>query len=687
MTTRLHILLMTAGAVSALWADAVELSPSARAILHQSQCLSRTQDPPPYQPMMLQVADEATVDSLKAKDVIIFNRRSDLLLSSIPREKVEEVLALPGVVNADVSGDMSTLMDKARPMGRVDAAQQGAPPLTQAYDGTGVIVGFSDTGFDSRHIAFKDKVGAIYDYNAAEGLRLTAESPEEIAEWTTDNSDEFHATHVANILGGHYMGCGYYGVATGSEMVAATSRLTDVGILAGVEDIIAYANKKGMPAVVNLSLGNFLGAHDGSSLFCQYLSRCADDAVICLSAGNTGGVSGYASCTLDTDTDIRRVTVNSKLTWDGFDVYGQTEIWGDDATPFRFRFEVYDMDTREIVYASPWTSGTQADQLSVSSDTDPEWANYFNGELYAACGISPLNGRRCVSAIYDTHTLPPASNSSGRWSRYYTSLAVWSDKGADVQFFADATYSYIGPASRDTSPTFSHDGSISDMCTAEGVIAVGACNSRNKAPLLDGTMQEWDFSTNTAGDFSSYSTAPRIPRLPHFAAPGRQVVSAMSTPYLETHEDMWPFLAAYSKVDANDYYWIAQAGTSMASPFSAGVIALWLQADPTLTAKEIIDIAQKTARTDFSDIEDPRWGAGCIDAQAGLEYILARDALPSITTIPAFTVSADRRVEPQRPGVKVYAINGTEAGTGVQLEPGIYIVRSPEGEASKITIR
>ena len=58
-------------------------------------------------------------------------------------------------------------------------------------------------------------------------------------------------------------------------------------------------------------------------------------------------------------------------------------------------------------------------------------------------------------------------------------------------------------------------------------------------------------------------------------------------------------------------------GTSQASPFMAGTIALWLQAYPYLTYEQVIEILQKTARKHAKmdgKTWDARYGYGLVDA-------------------------------------------------------------------------
>ena len=81
-------------------------------------------------------------------------------------------------------------------------------------------------------------------------------------------------------------------------------------------------------------------------------------------------------------------------------------------------------------------------------------------------------------------------------------------------------------------------------------------------------------------------------------------------------------------------------GTSMASPFVAGVVATWLQACPTLTPEALKEIIISTSRQDsftgsLPSDGDNVWGHGKIDAYAGLAKCIASTgiteaAMPSV---------------------------------------------------------
>lgn len=65
----------------------------------------------------------------------------------------------------------------------------------------------------------------------------------------------------------------------------------------------------------------------------------------------------------------------------------------------------------------------------------------------------------------------------------------------------------------------------------------------------------------------------------------------------------------------------------MATPVVSGSIALWLQADPTLTYADVLDIIKSTAKKDeaVTGTASPvQWGAGKFDAYLGLKEVLLR---------------------------------------------------------------
>jgi hypothetical protein len=89
----------------------------------------------------------------------------------------------------------------------------------------------------------------------------------------------------------------------------------------------------------------------------------------------------------------------------------------------------------------------------------------------------------------------------------------------------------------------------------------------------------------------------------------------------------------------------------------------------------VIDVMQSTARKDFADIADPRWGAGCIDAYAGLKYLL-KDGVGSVSAAPDVITISGRRIVGTAP-LTICDAQGRVYDAASDLTPGLYIVRTP----------
>ncbi|NNV06862.1 peptidase S8 [Geobacillus sp. MMMUD3] len=108
---------------------------------------------------------------------------------------------------------------------------------------------------------------------------------------------------------------------------------------------------------------------------------------------------------------------------------------------------------------------------------------------------------------------------------------------------------------------------------------------------------------------------------PTVTAPGVDVISTRAIAPISTlgaDKDIEMLAPAYLP------YYTVMSGTSMATPHTAGIVALMLEANPKLSPAEVKDILQKTA-TNMPGYEPWEAGAGYVNAYAAVDQALHPD--------------------------------------------------------------
>ena len=155
-------------------------------------------------------------------------------------------------------------------------------------------------------------------------------------------------------------------------------------------------------------------------------------------------------------------------------------------------------------------------------------------------------------------------------------------------------------------------GAVSSPGAAEKAITVGAVSEWSGTPGAD----NYSLGVHLVSFSSRGPTlAPTSFIKPDIAAPGLTIMSA--------------------KASANTGY-ETSSGTSMATPFAAGTIALMLEADPTLTYSDVAAILKSTAVDRGPVGKDNDWGWGLLDGYAAVSEAAAA-ASYTPTAFPTYT--------------------------------------------------
>ncbi len=519
-------------------------------------------------------------------------------------------------------------IDRVRADIQVEALHNGQSMILKqagfdALKGNGVVVGIIDAGFDYTHPAFYDpqrktlrikRVWEQYttredaqspaDYNY--GLELT--TPEEILAAGGDYEGNSHGNHVVATIAGAdtTLYSKYVGIAPEADIVLVSKKEYERGnqnILDGIKYIFDYAKSVGKPCVINMSLGNQAGPHDGTSIFDQTLTELQGEGLIIVgSAGNHIQEKFHLGWDFaDKDDAPLQTFVDFHSTPTVSNYGGDIEFWGEKGLDYKVNLVCYNSTTKSIIETLCVLEGMASVNGKEYPDENAEdvqavsFSKNITGKLLVASEVSPLNGK--LHVVISSRVTNLRNNyalglqiiplSKGK-------LNIWADGGKLGLSDKVQGKQQAGFTDADSDLTICEIGG-----TARDIISVGAYTTRNTYYLYNDS-QEYSLSYETEGalsSFSSYAITPDGRSKPEVTAPGCLTISALSS------NDYGTKLVAHA-YDYNDknYQYGYMQGTSMATPVVTGVIALMLQANPNLTPQQAKEILVSTARENIKKV-------------------------------------------------------------------------------------
>lgn len=543
-----------------------------------------------------------------------------VLTARIPLDLLDSVADIEEISCIQGAAEAHMLLDTARivtGVTQIEEAQEILGIITP-FTGKGVMVAAIDGGLDFTHPAFYTadrselRLKRVWVHDAATGTPPAGFSygaelrtPEEILAYKTDLAYYSHGSHVMNIAAGGDMSSPYHGIAR--EATLAFSNFTDVdkGISDAIQYLFATADSLNMPAVINMSLGTQMGPHDGTSLRDVLGDELTGKGRILVgAAGNDGMVDMHITRTF-TESDTELMAGLAFL--ESNPGVGELQIWGEPGKTLKVNVCTVDKTTMQPVYKSrTFDCSRSATQTVTLQKPFDQSSGYFK----IVTQTSPLNSKPMAHITLNISDYKPDK---------VLAVLITGEEGSTVHAWCNNNYCCFRKHLSNMGEPDAKFGVCEIGGTGTNIITAASFNTRNFIQTLSGNPQ---YTTYTVGDISPFSNSGPTAdgrMKPDVAAPGSLIASAFNS--TSTND---PAIVYNTTWNNKQYPYGVYQGTSMASPHVAGVIALWLQADPTLTPAQIRNTLDKTCRRDNYTGNDAgnTWGRGKIDAYAGLVYIL-----------------------------------------------------------------
>ncbi len=621
----------------------------------------------------IEIENKAVIDRLRQNGIIVNCEFDGFVTAMIPMDRLSMISTIPGVIDVEISKMLDFCTDSTLRLTRAGEVLNGIDAgLPQAYDGSGVIIGIIDAGFDYQHEAFRtedksrSRIVRVYDSENETGHTAIAGNEtlpgsvfmgEQIDTLTTD-CEGTHGTHTASIAAGTHAH-GYGGMAPGADIVLCAARSTrygmqDTEIARCIRYIYAYADSVNKPCVISLSVSTSYGAHDGRDRLSRVIEQSTGPGRIFVIAAGNNAAWPYSVYGLASEEQPINILIDCPHYMADDNYYYnfiKVDSWVRNVyTKAGMRFHILDKYTNRIVWESDPVTILSTFRPNLYSDyyePDPE-VNEGVGYMSAEVSADPFSQKyntsitisnlKCKSYYIDWQGI--------KVSRYRIGVSLYPRKTTDSY--------YIDSWMATGSGVFRPNGQavFLDSITDDGDTVMVACENFYTAPSSEISINSnaVNDSVISAGNYvgktsffslnedsvridhgvilnamfynSSYQTegcGPSGKALPTITAPGTHVVAAGSRySYFETNA-IHPDLVLRTD---EGYLWGAMTGTSMAAPTVAGIIAQWLQYAPDLSISEIKHIIAETAIKD-QYTASPQFGPnGKIDALAGIRYLI-----------------------------------------------------------------
>lgn len=534
-------------------------------------------------------------------------------------QTLKEIANLKNIVRIEYTQHQLQLMgDTCAVRNRVKPIKLGASPLNQIYDGSGVIIGIIDSGTDFNHPDFKDvngnsRIKYLWDMTKP----LAANTPTLFGygqEWNntaidlgqcthSDLTYYGHGTNSSGIAAGNGFSVNRYeGMAPKADIIVVALDFNKPGftIADALQYIITKSQFLNKPLVVNASVGDYYGSHDGTDLESQIINNMIANVpgrAMVASCGNGGSVKFHVGYNvLSTDTNFTWISNSGNFI--NLTEYSDTSL----IKNVKYSVGATNPGLKDVG-AIPFKTYNYA-LNTVKRDT------IFNNSkrIGIVTSIASINS----FGVYELNITIKADSLNYLWSIAHTGtgrIDSWNFNYLTSIMPTVAQYpKIIHYKMADTIQSI-----VSGFQCSSEIITVGNYINRNRYVDVNNTPQ---INSEVAGQLHASSSAgpTRDNRIkPDITASGATILAASPLAHILNLKVNAPYVVAQGG------YHVTAGGTSASSPVVAGLAALYFQRHPTATNQQlkqaIIDCAYNDVFTTTA-LPNNKWGYGKLDGFA-----------------------------------------------------------------------